>query len=55
MQSDRNSLKTDTFHEPTTYEPYVYTSSEQMISCARHEYGLVGVFRIRMRSLVQNV
>ena len=22
MQSDRNSLKTDTFHEPTTYEPY---------------------------------
>ena len=55
MQSDRNSLITDTFHEPTTYEPYVYTSSEQMISFARHEYGLVGVFRIRMRSLVQNV
>ena len=21
MQSDRNSLKTDTFNEPTTYEP----------------------------------
>ena len=27
MQSDRNSSKTDTFHEPTTYEPQVETSS----------------------------
>ena len=27
MQSDRNSLKTDTFHGPTTFEPLVYTSS----------------------------
>ena len=23
MQSDRNSSKTDTFHEPTTYTPHV--------------------------------
>ena len=29
MQSDRNSSKTDTFYEPTTYEPRVYTSSEK--------------------------
>ena len=47
MQSDQNSSKTDTFHEPTTYEPHVYnTNSEQIITFARHEYGRVGVFRI---------
>ena len=28
MQSDRNISKTDTFHEPTTYEPQVSTSSD---------------------------
>ena len=43
MQSDRNSLKTDIFHEPTIYELHVYTSSEQKINVARHEYGRVGV------------
>ena len=32
MQSDRNTLKTDTFHEPTNYEPRVSTSSEQIIT-----------------------
>ena len=37
MQSDRKSLKTDTFHEPKTYEPHVKTSSEQIITFARHE------------------
>ena len=55
MQSDRNSLKTDTFHEPTTYEPYTKTSSEQKLTFARHDYGRVGVFRIKMRSLVQKL
>ena len=56
MQSDQNSSKTDTFHEPTTYEPHVYnTNSEQIITFARHEYGRVGVFRIKMRSLVQKL
>ena len=30
MQSYRNSLKTETFHKPTTYEPHVKTSSEQI-------------------------
>ena len=29
MQSDRNSSKTNTFHEPITYGPPVRTSSEQ--------------------------
>ena len=40
------------FFKPTTYEPHVYTSSEQTITFARHEYEQVGVFRIKMRSLV---
>ena len=51
MQSDRNSLKTDTFHEPTTYERQVQTENEQKTTFARHEYGRVGVFRIKIRSL----
>ena len=55
MQSDRNSSKTDTFYKPTTYEPHVYTSFDQMITFARHEYGRVGVFRIKIRSLVQKL
>ena len=55
MQSDRNSSKTDTFHGPITYEPHVYTSFEQKITFARHENGRVGVFRIKMRSLVQKL
>ena len=55
MQSDLNSSKTDTFQEPTAYEPYVYQRSKQMITFARHEYGRVGVFIIRIRSLVQKI
>ena len=53
MQSDRNSLKTDTFHKLTTYEPHVSINSEQIITFAVHEFGRVGVFRIKIRSLVQ--
>ena len=49
MQSDRNSSKTDTFHKPTTYELHAYTSSDQMITFARHVYGRLGVFRIKIR------
>ena len=41
MQSDRNSSKTDTFHGPTTHEPLVHTSSEQIMTFARHDYGRV--------------
>ena len=55
MQSDRNSSKTGTFYEPTAYEPDVKTSSELIITFVMHEYGSVGVFRIKMRSLVQNL
>ena len=55
MQSHRNSLKADTFHELRTYEPHVQTRSELKISFARHEYGREGVFRIKMRSLVQKL
>ena len=55
MPSDRNSMKTDTFHEPTTYEPYAKTSCAQLIDFARHTGGQVGFFRIKMRSLVQEV
>ena len=44
--SDRNSSKTDTFHGPTAYEPHVYTSSEEIKTFARYEYGRVGVFKI---------
>ena len=47
LQSDRNSSKTDTFHEPTDYEPHVKTSSEEIQTSARHEYGRVGVLKIR--------
>ena len=54
-QSDQDSLKTDTFHKPTTYEPYVCTSFEETIPFFTHEYGRVGVFRITMRSLDQKV
>ena len=41
----------DTFHEPTN----IQTSSEQTITFAKHKYGLVEVFKIEMRSLVQNL
>ena len=43
------------FHEPITYEPHVYTSSEQIVTIARHAYGRVEVFKIRMRSIVQKL
>ena len=38
MQSDLNSSKTDTFRKPTTYEPYIATNSEQILTFAIHEY-----------------
>ena len=47
-QSDRNSSETDTFHEPTAYEPNVQRSSEEIKTFARHEYGRVGVFKIEV-------
>ena len=53
MQSDQNSSKADTFHEPTTYEPHVQTSSEKIIEISLNEYGRVTVFTIEKRSLVQ--
>ena len=31
------------------------TSSEQKLNYARHDYGRVGVFRIKIRSLVQKL
>ena len=46
MQSDWKIWKTDTFHEPTTYKCWTY---------AKHEYRRVGVFRVKMRSLVQEI
>ena len=51
----RNSSKTETFHEPTTYEPRVQTGSEQTINFARHKHGRVGISRIKMGSLVQKL
>ena len=37
------------FHKPTTHEQHVYTSSGQKITFfARHEYGRVKVFRIKL-------
>ena len=41
MQSDRNSSKTDTFHEPITYKRHVQTDNEQKTTFARHDYGRV--------------
>ena len=52
MQSDRNSTKTDTFHKPITYKRHVQTNNEQKTTFARHEYGRVGVFRIKISSLL---
>ena len=49
MQSDRNSSKTETFHEPATYEPHVKTSSDQIITFVRHENEQVGGCRIKIR------
>ena len=50
MQSDWNSSKIDTFHKPTTK-----TISEEIMTFARHEYGQVGVFRFKIKSLVQKL
>ena len=47
-QSDRSSSKTETFHEPTAYEPHVKTRSEGIMIFDRHEYGRIGVFKIKM-------
>ena len=55
MQSDRNSLKTDPFNEPTAYETNVQATYEQTITFARHEYGQVGAFKIKMKLLVQQL
>ena len=52
MQSDRNSLKTNTFHKPTTYKRHVQTNNEQKTTFARNKFGRVGVFRIKIRSLL---
>ena len=52
MQSYQNSPKTDTFHEPTAYEPHVKTSFEKIIIYARHEHG---VFNIKMISFTQKL
>ena len=54
-QSDRNSSKTGTFQKPTTYEPHVSTSSDQMLTFSRHECGRVGVLRTKMRSVFQKL
>ena len=50
-----NQIETFTFHEVTTYEPHVKTSSKQMIPFARHEYERVEIFRIKMSSSVQKL
>ena len=42
-----NGSKTDTFHKPTTYEPHVQISSEEIIIYARQSNGRVGFFRIK--------
>ena len=53
MQSDQNISKTKNFREPTTYEPHGKTSSDQIITFARQEYGLERDFIIKTRLLVQ--
>ena len=51
-QSDRNSLKTDIFHKPSTYEQDIKTISQQEKTRVRHEYGRIEVFRIKLRYVV---
>ena len=53
MQSDRDSSKMDTFHEYAAYESHDQTTFEQIINFARHDYEQVGVFKIKMKLLVQ--
>ena len=43
------------FYEPTTYKTHFKTSSEQIIDLSRHEYGRVGVFRIKMKLSVHTL
>ena len=50
MQSDYKSVSIQTLF--ISLQPHVYTSFKQIITFARHEYGQVEVFRIKMRSLV---
>ena len=49
------SSKTDTFLEPKTYKPHALTSSEHIITFDKHEYGPVGIFRIKERTLIQKL
>ena len=44
-----------TLREPTTYEPHVFSSSEQIIPFAGHEDGREGFFKIKIRLLVQKL
>ena len=39
----------------TVQKPHVMTNSEEMKTFARHEYGRVRVFKIKMRSLVHKL
>ena len=55
MQSDRNGSKTDTFYEPTTHKLHVWTSYETIITFARHKYELLGVFTLKMGSMIIGV
>ena len=47
--------QSDLFHKPTTYEQHVQTSSKQKITFPRHEYGHVGVFRIKIKPFFQKL
>ena len=51
MESYRNSSKTCTFYEPKDYDTlaHIETIYEQMITFAIHEYGWVGIFKIKIR------
>ena len=48
-------MKTNLFHKPTTYERHILSNYGEKITFARYEYGQVGVFRIKIRSLVQKL
>ena len=47
MHRSRNSSKTN--------EPHVQTNSEPIITFARHKYGRVRVFKIKIGSIVQKL
>ena len=47
MRQTGTCSKTDTFHKFITYEQHVLTSSDEIISSSRHEFGRVDVFRRR--------